>query len=106
MRYGKGKEIYFLNYCLSIIISIVLVLSLIVNDTKFSYALEITGLSGNGTINNPYQISSSDDLTHLAKVVNSGNDCSSKYFELTNNIDVSNVPVIGTLNNNGQIRYF
>ena len=57
-------------------------------------------LSGSGTSSNPYKITSTADLTNLANWVNSGNQCSGQYFELTDNIDASGVPVIGTLKNN------
>ena len=45
-----------------------------------------TASGGSGTSEDPYKISSTDDLDKLATDVNGGNDYSGKYFELTADI--------------------
>ncbi|MBR4118152.1 MAG: InlB B-repeat-containing protein [Methanocorpusculum sp.] len=44
---------------------------------------------GSGTENDPYKISTADDLKQLATDVNSGNTYSEKYFQLTQDITLS-----------------
>ncbi len=58
--------------------------------TQFSY--------GNGSISNPYQISTSSELAYLAQEVNNGNSYSGYYLILNNSIDLNNIEwtAIGT----------
>ena len=64
-----------------------------VSDT--SYAIDPwTGgvsdkLSGSGTQEAPYEISSGEDLAYLAKQVNGGTDYDGQYFKLTQSIDLN-----------------
>ena len=46
-------------------------------------------LSGSGTEEAPYVISSGDDLAYLAEQVNGGTDYAGKHFELTQDIDLN-----------------
>ena len=47
------------------------------------------GFSGSGTSEDPFKITSKNDLLKLASDVNSGNSYAGKYFILTNDIDLS-----------------
>lgn len=44
---------------------------------------------GSGTADEPYQISSAEELAYLTKQVNEGTDTTDKYYELTADIDLS-----------------
>jgi len=46
---------------------------------------------GDGTENNPYLISTPENLTELSTLVNGGNNFSGKYFQMTSNIDMSSI---------------
>ena len=46
---------------------------------------------GNGSENDPYQISTSEELAFLAQQVNSGNSYAGIHLELTNDIDLNNL---------------
>lgn len=51
---------------------------------------DITDLTGAGTQANPYKISSAEELTFMAKMINDGNDIYDEaYYELTQDIDLS-----------------
>ena len=57
---------------------------------------------GDGTAGNPYQIRTATQLAALATCVNGGNDCASKYYVQTADIDLSahaNWVGIGTVTN-------
>lgn len=49
----------------------------------------VTGLSGTGTADDPYQIGTLDELKWFRDDVNNGNNYSGKYIILTNDIDIS-----------------
>lgn len=49
-----------------------------------------TSFKGDGTFDNPYIISSYNDLVELRKCIESGNTFNNKYFLQTQNIDLSN----------------
>ena len=70
------------------------------NKNKFLVSLAITALSfisvsaqfsgGNGTEGNPYIITTPEQLSHLATLVNEGNtDYDDKYYKLGNDLDLS-----------------
>lgn len=72
------------------------------NFRKFVFASIITlfgvisnvnaqGLTGSGTENDPYLISSAEDWNTFAEAVTGGNSYSGKYIKLTNNITISNI---------------
>src|SRR5574344_1837160 len=48
-------------------------------------------LLGNGTQENPYQLSTSTDLVTLSNWVNDGNKCTGQYFILTNDINMKGI---------------
>ena len=86
---------------LAIMLAVTIVLAIFVavfaagvSDT--SYALDTwTGkvsdsLTGSGTQEAPYEISSGDDLAYLAAQVNGGTDYDGQYFKLTQSIDLNN----------------
>ncbi|MCM1332739.1 MAG: M6 family metalloprotease domain-containing protein [Bacteroides sp.] len=61
---------------------------------------------GSGTIESPFTISNNNEWDELRKMVESGNLCTNVYFELTENITLSNCakikkPFNGNLNGNG-----
>ncbi len=58
------------------------------NDTRDIWDGSIAGsfAGGSGTEANPYLISNGSQLALLAHMVNSGNDCSDRYFALTDDI--------------------
>ena len=76
----------------------------------------INRVLGDGTAGNPYQIRTATQLAALATCVNGGNDCASKYYIQTADIDLagyanwtpigtSSTPFSGNYNGNGfQIR--
>lgn len=45
--------------------------------------------TGDGSLENPYQISSAEQLAYLSKMVYNGENFDGKYFELTDNIDLT-----------------
>ena len=52
-------------------------------------AITVSAYSGgSGTVNNPYLISTADDMRELAMAVNGGNSYSGVYFEVTQDIDL------------------
>lgn len=53
-------------------------------------SLEDLRFSGSGTLRDPYQISSKEDLLRFASAVNSGNHFEGQYFVQTKNIDLEN----------------
>ena len=55
----------------------------------WSYYAEDAFAGGTGTVDDPYQIATAGQLAKLAKDVNTGTDYSGKYFELTEDIDLS-----------------
>ena len=55
----------------------------------------ISGFSGAGTANNPYKITSADDLKRLADTVNGGENCEGLYFRLTADIDLEKAGACG-----------
>ncbi|MCH5250654.1 MAG: hypothetical protein J1E98_12005, partial [Lachnospiraceae bacterium] len=59
--------------------------------------LTVYDLDGDGTAENPYKISSREDLETIAVAVNGGNDLHGVYFEQTKDIDLEGDPwtVIG-----------
>lgn len=74
---------------LSVFLALVMVL------TMFPVSLMTVGAAndgnysgGNGTAENPYKISSREDLEELADAVNGGNELSGVYFEQTKDIDL------------------
>ena len=81
--------------------AVLLTLILIVPSFIFNFNISPTqaaiSLDGDGDPENPYKITCTADLKTFADWVNSGNTGENKYFELTNNIDGSGVPVIGSL---------
>lgn len=85
---------------MAVILSVMLIMPSFFENVSHTPTQAALNLSGSGTSSNPYKITSTADLTNLANWVNSGNQCSGQYFELTDNIDASGVPVIGTLKNN------
>ena len=46
---------------------------------------------GNGTQDNPFEISTAEQLYNFSEFVNSGNSLKNKYVELTNDIDMSSI---------------
>ncbi|MBO4452882.1 MAG: hypothetical protein J5793_03000, partial [Clostridia bacterium] len=46
---------------------------------------------GSGTASDPFKISSVEDLTALAGIVNAGNSCSDRSFSLTNDLNLTDV---------------
>ena len=96
----KIKKNSWWNYLLAVILSVMLIMPSFFENVSHTPIQAALNLSGSGTESNPYKITSTADLTNLANWVNSGNQCSGQYFELTENIDASGVPVIGTLKNN------
>jgi len=50
-----------------------------------------TGMSGAGTSASPYQVKKPQDLVGISKQVLAGNDCSNLYFEMQNDIDMSDI---------------
>ena len=94
----KNKGLNFIMLAGILILGLLLAYSLIeFNSNHIHTADAAINLSGAGTSSNPYKINNTSDLTTLANWVNSGNQCSGQYFELTNNIDASGVPVIGRM---------
>ena len=59
----------------------------------FIYITEITGveLEGSGTSTDPYLIKTAEDLAYFAALVNGGFTLAGKFFELTDDIDLSDV---------------
>ena len=55
--------------------------------TIFAFAFS----GGNGTASAPYQIGTPEELSLLANNVNGGNDYTSDYFKLTNDIDLNGI---------------
>ncbi len=51
--------------------------------------MSLTGFSGSGTADDPYQITSEADLRALATQVNAGENCADQYFQLTADITVA-----------------
>jgi hypothetical protein len=47
---------------------------------------------GNGTVANPWQINSPEQLADLSQRVNGGNSCAGKYFILTCDLDLNGLP--------------
>lgn len=62
-------------------------------------------LNGNGTRENPYLVSSVDDLNHMRNVINSGDSLVGKWFALTDDIDFEG-QTIEPLVDQGQGRTF
>ena len=60
--------------------------------------------TGEGTASSPYQISSETDMKQLATDVNGGNTYSEKYFQLTQDITLSDewTPIGGGMSSDGQ----
>lgn len=54
-------------------------------------SISIYGFSGNGTIDDPYRISSVDDLVLLRDLVNEGNTFKHDYFLQTENLNLSSI---------------
>ncbi|MBQ8086217.1 MAG: InlB B-repeat-containing protein [Lachnospiraceae bacterium] len=71
---------------LSALLTLVMIIGLV---PGMSLTAKAATLSGNGTENDPYLITSADDWNTLAASVNEGNDYSEKYLKLTNDITVS-----------------
>ncbi len=70
-------------------------------------AAQVNGLSGEGTSDNPYKISTVSNLITLANHVNSGGVTTNTYFEMTNSIDVSGYTFqIGTLKSTSSTPYY
>jgi hypothetical protein len=56
------------------------------------YTVTIVHFTGNGTADDPYRICNAADLSRLASLVNAGKiDYSGKYYEQTQNIDLSSI---------------
>lgn len=82
-----------------VMISVILIFSFMVNqnsiivsaaptDNWINYA-STSFEGGSGTSENPYQITTAEQLAYLAKLVNSGDFCSGQYFRLTSNISLN-----------------
>ena len=85
---------------LAIMLAVTIVLAIFVavfaagvSDTSYAIDPLEEGVSGNftgsGTHDDPYEISSGDDLAYLAAQVNGGTDYAGQYFILTQNIDLN-----------------
>jgi len=70
----------------SVFLSLLIAAAIAVMCSVPVYASTFSG--GDGSIANPYQISSKADLQQLATDVNGGNSYEGKYFTLTKNIDL------------------
>lgn len=73
---------------LSIVLSLAMVLSMLPDFTLTAVALDNAPWQGSGTEENPYKISSADDLWALSRISNSGTDLTGIYFMQTQNIDL------------------
>ena len=91
------KHSFWLNYYVAVLLALILIVPSFIFNFNISPTQAAIRLDGTGTSSNPYKISTTADLTTFANWVNSGNTGSGQYFELTNNIDGSGVPVIGSL---------
>ena len=54
-------------------------------------------LTGSGTVGSPYLIADEQDLIDLSEIVDSGEDCTGKFFKQTANITVTNFVPIGNI---------
>ena len=89
----------------------------VVTEDRSYYATYETKLKdGKGTLANPYNFTTAEEIIFLSTIVNDGNDCEGKYFTVDNNIDLTNTsfsPIGTELNsfkgnfefNNCQISY-
>ena len=73
------------------------------NGTK-SVSFVVYGFNGEGTAENPYTISNTDEWDAFVFVVNSGNACSGKYVKLMDDIAVTNK--CGTVSGSTQLNPF
>ena len=73
------------------------------NGTK-SVSFVVYGFNGEGTAENPYIISNTDEWDAFVFVVNSGNACSGKYVKLMDDIAVTNK--CGTVSGSTQLNPF
>lgn len=59
-------------------------------ENKWSGEVATNFSGGNGTQNNPYLIESGEQLAYLAKIVNNGDTCNGKYYQIIKDIDLDN----------------
>ena len=72
---------------ISLLVSIVMIIG-IMPLTAFA---DDANFAGSGTQDNPWLISTVEDLQKLAETVNNGEDYSGKYFEQTSDLDLTGV---------------
>ncbi|MBE5910053.1 ArnT family glycosyltransferase [Pseudobutyrivibrio sp.] len=64
---------------------------LVYYKTDDTESASYSGLKGEGTVDNPYLVSSADDLLYISQSVSMGNDYAKVYFEQTCDIDLSTI---------------
>lgn len=63
----------------------------VASESRSYYATYETKLKdGKGTLANPYNLTTAEEMVLLAGIVNNGNNCEGKYFTVNNNIDLTN----------------
>lgn len=62
------------------------------NIDKWDGTVAIGFNGGTGTSSDPYTIVNGQQLAYLAKIVNEGYDTSGKYYSITKDIDLNNIP--------------
>ncbi len=87
----KNKKILILSgfAALAIVILTGFLFAYILLNKNVNTQINDISLKGNGTILNPYKISSEEDLRNLSELVSAGNDFEGEYILQTDNIDLS-----------------